>query len=116
MNLFVLVFGCMFVGIGLLVRKYPDLIAGYNTMPEEAKRRVDVEGLTVCIRNGLIVIGTVVIGGFYLLKLAGFIQIARLIVVAAPIVGAVILVVSVQKYNPSESHRQTERQKTKDLE
>ncbi|WP_291860598.1 DUF3784 domain-containing protein [Marinilabilia sp.] len=102
MNVFVLVFGCMFVGIGLLVRNYPDLIAGYNTLPEEKKARVDIKGLAIIIRSGLIVIGTGVILIFYILKLIGFIEIARLMVVIVPIVGVVILVIRVQKFNTHE--------------
>ena len=32
--------------LGMLVRKYPNLIAGYNTMTAEQKKNVDVKGLS----------------------------------------------------------------------
>jgi hypothetical protein len=44
------------IGIGFLVKSSPDLIAGYNTMPKEEKKNIDIEGLSTFMRNGLITI------------------------------------------------------------
>ena len=36
--------GLLIFGLGVLVQKYPAMIAGYNTMPREQKRKFDIEG------------------------------------------------------------------------
>ena len=37
--------------LGMLVRKYPNLIAGYNTMTAEQKKNVDVKGQNIPLSN-----------------------------------------------------------------
>ncbi len=53
--------GLFLILLGFLVKKFPNLIAGYNTMSAEEKARVDVEGLSSHMRNSLIVIGLLMI-------------------------------------------------------
>ena len=53
--------GFSLIVLGFLVKKFPNLIAGYNTMPAEEKAKVDVKGLTSHMRNSLIVIGFLMI-------------------------------------------------------
>ena len=52
----VLIIAAVLFVLGMLVRKYPNLIAGYNTMTAEQKKNVDVKGLSnfMCrsLRNG----------------------------------------------------------------
>jgi tRNA 2-selenouridine synthase SelU len=38
--------GLFLIIIGFAIVKYPTLIAGYNTMSEERKKKVDVDGLS----------------------------------------------------------------------
>ena len=40
----VLIIAAVLFVLGMLVRKYPNLIAGYNTMTAEQKKNVDVKG------------------------------------------------------------------------
>lgn len=42
----VLIIAAVLFVLGMLVRKYPNLIAGYNTMTAEQKKNVDVKGLS----------------------------------------------------------------------
>ena len=46
----VLIIAAVLFVLGMLVRKYPNLIAGYNTMTAEQKKNVDVKDcLTSCV-------------------------------------------------------------------
>ena len=38
--------GVFLIVVGLLVKRFPMLIAGYNTMPAEKKKNVDIAGLS----------------------------------------------------------------------
>lgn len=38
-----LIYGLIFVGCGLLVKRYPTTISGINTMPQEKRDRLDLE-------------------------------------------------------------------------
>jgi hypothetical protein len=37
-----LLYGALWIGIGALVRKYPETIAGINTMPKQERERLDL--------------------------------------------------------------------------
>ena len=45
MNSFIPIFSALFILLGLLVWRFPKLIAGYNTMTPEQQKKVDVKGL-----------------------------------------------------------------------
>lgn len=60
--LFIEIFiGFVFIICGLLVKKYPNLIAGYNTMSAEEKKKVDIKKFSTYLHNGLIVTGALFI-------------------------------------------------------
>ena len=42
---------------GLLAKRFPMLISGYNTMPEEKRKNVDIEGLSSFVQRHLVIIG-----------------------------------------------------------
>jgi len=52
--------GVFIVLIGLLVKKFPDLIAGYNTMSSREKKTVDIDGLSSMMRTSLVVLGSII--------------------------------------------------------
>ena len=56
--------GGLLVLLGILVRFFPNLIAGYNTMSAEQKKNVDVKGLTrfMCLSLAAIGIGWIALG------------------------------------------------------
>lgn len=60
--------GGLSVLLGILVRFFPNLIAGYNTMSAEQKKNVDVKGLSRFMYSSLAAIG---IGWIALGMLAG---------------------------------------------
>ncbi|WOD43051.1 DUF3784 domain-containing protein [Hwangdonia lutea] len=53
--------GAIFIICGVLVKKYPNLIAGYNTMTPEEKRNIDIKKFSTFLHNGLIIIGALLI-------------------------------------------------------
>ena len=55
----VLIIAAVLFVLGMLVRKYPNLIAGYNTMTAEQKKNVDVKGLSNFMCRSLCVIAAV---------------------------------------------------------
>lgn len=50
--------GVFLIGCGLLVKRFPMLISGYNTMPKENRKNVDIEGLSSFMRRHLVIIGS----------------------------------------------------------
>lgn len=96
-SLFVWLFAAIFVLLGLLVRKYPKLIAGYNTMSPERQKLVDVKGLTTFMCRAFCVIGLLVV----LLLWDGIAEMAaRLVsIIAVPVVGSVVMVAGAQRYD-----------------
>ena len=51
--------GIILIICGILVKKYPNLIAGYNTLSEAEKKKIDIKHLSGFMRNCLIIIGAV---------------------------------------------------------
>ncbi|MEQ6121437.1 DUF3784 domain-containing protein [Reichenbachiella sp. MALMAid0571] len=67
-----LIIGGFLILMGFLVKKFPDMIAGYNTMPEEQKKNVDVEGLSSMMRNAMVLMGLLIAVGKPFLGLIGW--------------------------------------------
>lgn len=101
MDIITLITGLSLIGVGFLVKSSPNLIAGYNTLSEERKRKIDIDGLSTFMRNGLIAIGLSMIAGYYLFNWIGLIMIANLMIVFVPLLGAIILVIGAQRFDPS---------------
>ena len=51
--------GIILIICGILVKINPNLIAGYNTMSESDKQKIDIKRLSTFMHNGLIIIGAV---------------------------------------------------------
>ena len=66
MDIISLLTALFFITLGFLVKSFPNLIAGYNTMSPDRKKDVDIKGLSTFIRNALIITGFIIIGGYYL--------------------------------------------------
>lgn len=49
--------GALLIVVGLLVKRFPMLIAGYNTLPAAKKKNVDIDGLASFMRRHLVTIG-----------------------------------------------------------
>lgn len=105
MDILNLIVGLFMIGIGFLVKSAPDLIAGYNTMPKDKKKNVDIEGLTTFMRNGFVTIGLSIITGYYLFKWIGFTMIANSMILIVTLVGVSMLVINAQKFDHNRTKR-----------
>ncbi len=63
-----LFYGLGIIASGFLLKIFPILIAGYNTMTKEQKQNVDIKGFSSFLRNVLIVMGLGVIIFCFLLS------------------------------------------------
>jgi hypothetical protein len=94
-----LIFGLLIIGIGFIVKAFPNSIAGYNTMSKEQKKNVDIEAASTFIRNGFIIIGLIIIVGYYILKWIGLDVIANNIIPISVFIGLSIIVIIAQKFD-----------------
>ncbi|MDL2231436.1 DUF3784 domain-containing protein [Porphyromonadaceae bacterium OttesenSCG-928-L07] len=76
------------ITFGILVRFFPNLIAGYNTLSKEDKKKVDAKGLSHLISKTFIITGLINLGlnilvGLEILPLAlySFINIILILVI-----------------------------------
>lgn len=94
-------FAVLFVVLGLLVRRYPKLIAGYNTMSPERRQKVDVRGLAAFTCRALCAIGLLVLLVHYLLVWGGIGLRAAVLVstLAVPMLGASYILIGAQRYD-----------------
>lgn len=106
MDILTLITGAFMIALGFLVKAVPGLIAGYNTMPAEQKKNVDIEGLSGFKRNGLIAIGSGIIAGYFIFKWLGYITIANAMILVVTLTGVTLLVIFAQKYDHNQ-HKKT---------
>lgn len=97
-----LVIGLFFIGIGFLVKAFPDLISGYNTMPKGQKEKVDIEGLSSLMKNSFIVIGVTIIVSCYFFKWIGLPVIATMTILISILGGVIIMIVKSRKFYPDK--------------
>ena len=71
--------GVFLIVVGLLVKRFPMLIAGYNTMPAEKKKNVDIAGLSSFMRRHLVIIGAFLDYSFLKYRFRGFILITQIL-------------------------------------
>lgn len=97
---FIPIFSAFFILLGLLVWRFPKLIAGYNTMTPEQQKKVDVKALKTFMCRVFCAIGLLVFVGYLLLRLfmneTSAINISSIIV---PIIGVIYLLAGAQRYD-----------------
>ena len=49
------IFGVVWLAIALFIRKYPETMAGYNTMPKAEREKIDIEKIGRLISNSMFV-------------------------------------------------------------
>lgn len=91
--------GAFFIVLGFLLKAFPDLIAGYNTMTREQKEKIDIKGLSTNMRNTFIIMGLVIILGAYLLSKFEFYKTAEYVMHAAVLGGVIYIFATVKKYD-----------------
>ena len=84
---------------GFLVKRYPNLIAGYNTMSAERKKHVNIEGLSSWMKNGFILIGVLIIISGFVLKALSLDTWSGLIMALILSVGTIIVAMFAGRYD-----------------
>ena len=84
--------------MGFLVKAFPNLISGYNTMTKEEKENVDIESLSSLMKNSFIAIGVIIIVGTYFFNWIGFPIIASLLILTSILGGVIIMIYKSRKF------------------
>lgn len=98
MEYIIYILGASFIIIGFLTKKYPMLLSGYNTLPEEEREKIDVEKMTSSIRNTSVAIGIILIFGALLLTYFGLSSYMDLFLLSVIIIGVAIIIFNQYKY------------------
>lgn len=91
--------GVILIICGFLVKEYPNLIAGYNTMSKEDKEKVDIDNLSFMMKKGLIIIGAMVIIVGSLMNFFNYKESYGLLITSSIVIfGVIIMIIYAQKY------------------
>lgn len=99
MNIPALLIGASLIICGFLVKKYPMLISGYNTMSDEEKKNVDIKGLSSFLKKGLICMGLIMAIFASLLSWLGLSSISYLFLIISLFLGMFILMAKSRNYD-----------------
>ena len=86
--------GFMLIIVGLLVKQYPNLLAGYNTLSEDQKKEIDIEKVSTIARNVIVLTGAAVIDAsiiMYFIEVSKKIQVNIISVII--VLGLVVLII-----------------------
>jgi len=97
--------GLFFIAIGFLVKSFPGLIAGYNTMSEEKRKNVDIKGLANFMRNTLITMGLIIILGNLLITHLEISLTTNLFFTVTVFVGVFYMVINSQKFDHNKKSK-----------
>ena len=91
--------GSFVIVCGLLVNRFPMLISGYNTLPKEKRKNVDIDGLSSFMRRHLVIIGGLLILFTTILELTGQQEAFSIILAVYLPVYVIWMVVRAQRYD-----------------
>ena len=91
--------GALVIVCGLLVKRFPMLISGYNTLPKEKRKNVDIDGLSSFMRRHLVIIGGLLILFTTILELTGQQEAFSIILAVYLPVYVIWMVVRAQRYD-----------------
>lgn len=89
----------MLVLIGLLVLKFPKLIAGYNTMTPEQQKKVDIKRLKTFMCHAFCVMGIAILLVSLLLQPFTSDMIISLVSVLILVPGTIYMIIKAQRYD-----------------
>nr|AIA99591.1 hypothetical protein [uncultured bacterium contig00023(2014)] len=99
MDIFVVVFAAIWVGMGLFCKKYPDTISGYSTMSREKRKNVDIQAVANLIDKGFQIMVGAMLVLYFVFRLLGMPVVAMIAWIASIFVGTAVLLVMTQKYD-----------------
>ena len=93
------IIGALFIAFGFLVARFPNLIAGYNTMRYDKKKNVDIDGLSAFMKKGFIILGATIIVLSSLVEIFRLNEFSILVMVGVTLIGVTIIIIKGQKYD-----------------
>lgn len=105
-HIFILFIALIFTGTAHFIKRHPDRIAGYNTMPTEKKKNVDMQGMVRYLFNGMLTVTWTMVPLAYLT--------AFLVGDASPVMwglaawlttGTIAVAVAAQKFNHNNKRK-----------
>lgn len=105
MDLFIILFGATFIGVGFFVKKFPNLMSPYCYMSEEKKKNVDLKAIASLFQKGFLTLGVMTIGGYYLFDFFKMRLVAELFMVVPIFVITPILLIRALKYDHNEGRK-----------
>lgn len=99
-DVIICIMGLSVVLIGFFCAKYPNQIAGVNSLKPEEKAKLDLKGLGRFTRNALCLMGLAMVGAHFLFYLGGLDKRTSLVIstVLVPVVGLIPFFIGSQKY------------------
>ena len=92
--------GVLCIVIGFLIKRYPNLLAGYNTMSDSEKANVEIDKIANAARFSFILIGLIVIAVSILLRQLAYPWTVMLFLSFVPVfIGYMIFVGYIQRYD-----------------
>ncbi|MFT7344650.1 MAG: undecaprenyl pyrophosphate phosphatase UppP [Lentimonas sp.] len=85
----------VFVVMGILIKyaKLYSLIAGYKTMSDEEKEKVDIKGIAELMKNVLFAMAVIVLAGIYFAKKAGEPNLEIMFLITSLVIGVPYLII-----------------------
>ncbi|HQQ97125.1 MAG TPA: DUF3784 domain-containing protein [Cyclobacteriaceae bacterium] len=94
-----LITSTILIATGIAVKIFPNLIAGYNTMPPDQKKNVDIGALSSFVRAAFISMGLLIPITSYLMVATGYKQVSGLATFFILIPGVIFTIVWAQRYD-----------------
>jgi hypothetical protein len=91
--------GILFIGVGFLVKAFPNILAGYNTMSKKEKANVDIENLSSFARNSLVGVGIALIFAELVMHFLSVTDWADYVNFPIIIGGVIFMLIGAQKYD-----------------
>ena len=90
-----LVVAIVFVVLGVLIKygKLYNLIAGYNTLSDEEKDKIDIEGIGELMKNVFFAMALIVLAGIYFSKQANKPSLQVVFLITAIVIGVPYLLI-----------------------
>ena len=104
MDKYIVIVSIFCVVMGFLVKAFPMLIAGYNTMSHKERAQVDIRGFSSFMRNVFVTMGLIILIGTYLFERLGVSMVAHAILPLAIVGGVIVLLISGQRFSSNASN------------
>ena len=90
--------GLFIIGLGFVVQRNPNLIAGFNSLTSDDKEKVEVKALATFARNGLVIIGMVLIVISIIFRIFQLPNMADVMLIIVPIIGTIFLAMGIENF------------------